>query len=96
MAYDFSKEKKEVLLEIDRHGGDKVHVTSITRDDSSDSWVDFRIMYTPKDSDELRPTQKGVRISSEFIPEIVDALIGLMSGDQLIDLANKVNSMTEE
>lgn len=96
MAYDFSKEKREVLLEIDRHGGDKIHVTSITREDSSDSWVDFRIMYTPKDSDELRPTQKGVRVNTDFVPDIVEVLIGLMSEDQLSELLDKINNTDEE
>lgn len=96
MAYDFSKEKREVLLEIDRHGGDKIHVTSITREDSSDSWVDFRIMYTPKDSDELRPTQKGVRVNTDFVPDIVEVLIGLMSEDQLNELLDKINNTDGE
>ena len=37
-------------------------------------YIDLRIFYQPKDSDELRPTKKGLTLAIELFPELKRAI----------------------
>lgn len=90
MAYDFSKEKREVLLEIERNSTEQTQITQITKEGSDDSWIDFRIMYKPDNEDEFKPTKKGVRISGENTRDIVVALLGTLTQDEVSSIFDEV------
>lgn len=96
MAYDFSKEHHEVLLDIEKSNGDHIHVTRITREGSDNCWIDFRIMYFPNGSDELRPTQKGVRIVTDHTLDVIKSILPTMTPDELSELYSALGEMVSE
>lgn len=78
MAYDATKEKREVKALIDKNSrGDKIQVAKVTVEGRTNTWVDVRTMYTPKDSDALHATGKGIRFDIRILPDLIEALSGL-------------------
>lgn len=83
MAYDSSKETITELALVDKNDrGDKIKVSHITVKGKAGDFADIRLMYTPEGASEVRPTQKGVRFSTEILPEIVTALIPMLSAEE--------------
>ncbi|MDQ7821729.1 MAG: transcriptional coactivator p15/PC4 family protein [Candidatus Eremiobacteraeota bacterium] len=60
------------IARIERGYGKFLVVKIATWKDSN--YVDVREYYTEKESDELRPTKKGIRFSYDLVEEIQDAL----------------------
>lgn len=92
MAYDVTKEKQEVLAQIEKNSrGDVIQVSKITMVGRTTESVDIRIMYTDDDG-ELRPTRKGVRFNSEQAAEVAAALVkNFISEDGLEDFIESLN-----
>lgn len=79
MAYQ-SKDKQEEFATVEKGGrGEFIRVTRITPENSErEASLDIRTMYTavnPDTGEELRPTQKGVRMP---ISTAVEVLIGAL------------------
>lgn len=97
MAYDASKETRTVLETIDKNSrGDKIQVTSIVVKGNSTPFIDIRNMYTLEDSDEVRPTSKGIRFSSEFLLDIMKSLVTSLTPDELDSLKDAINEVEAE
>lgn len=76
MAYNVNNEKREEIATIEVNGrGDFIKVAKITKPNGS-VVTDVRVWYTPEEGG-LAPTKKGMRISSENLPEVTEALMGL-------------------
>lgn len=97
MAYDASKETRTVLETIDKNSrGDKIQVTSIVVKGNSTPFIDIRNMYTLENSDEVRPTSKGIRFSSEFLLDIMKSLVTSLTPDELDSLKDAINEAEAE
>lgn len=91
MAYDSSKETRDVLALVNKNDrGDKIQVAKIKVEGKSTEFMDVRLMYTPDGTDELRATQKGVRFSTEILPEVVAGMVKAMSDDERAALAKSL------
>lgn len=88
MAYRADNEVREELGVFDKNDrGDKVSVTKITTKDTNKISFDIRNMYTTAD-DELRFTQKGVRLNSEMTVDVVKALLKGLDESEVMDVLN--------
>ena len=86
MAYDNKSEVREELAMLDRNNrGDKISVVKITDESKDKVSYDIRNMYTT-DDDEVRFTQKGVRLSDELTVEVVGAILKSLDEDKRQDL----------
>jgi len=75
MAYNADNELRDDLGVYDKNSrGDKVAVTKITNKKTGNVAYDIRNMYTT-DSGEVRPTQRGVRLNSELIVDVMQSLL---------------------
>lgn len=78
----YGKEEQIELALIKRNNrGEYIKVTRIIPEGNRMESVDIRTMYTDE-ADEIRPTKKGVRISSESLPELVTALVQSLSTEE--------------
>lgn len=60
---------------------------------SGNLYIDIRQMYTTKE-DEIKPTQKGVRLNSELV---LDLLVGILKAADDADLINQlIDAMEDE
>lgn len=86
MAYDASNEiQREITLISKNDKGDYIRVSNIKKKGSSSDRIsyDIRTMYTNKDTDEVLPTQRGIRVDSEVYPRLVAEMVKGMSFDEL-------------
>lgn len=91
MAYDNKSEVREELAMLDRNNrGDKISVVKITDESKDKVSYDIRNMYTT-DDDEVRFTQKGVRLSDELTVEVVGAILKSLDEDKRQDLLLLIN-----
>lgn len=96
MAYDASKEKQVEYGMIKKNSrGEYIKVTRIIPSDRKMESIDIRLYYTD-DSDTIRPTQKGVRISSEQIGEVVRAILRAMTPEEKLDITNELSQDSVE
>ena len=66
-----SEDEKEIARIERGYGRNIVIKTTVWKDVL---YVDIREYYTDKESDELKPTKKGIRFSSDMLEEILEAL----------------------
>lgn len=96
MAYDSSKEKNTELALLDKNDrGDKVRIAHITVKGSTTEYVDIRTMYTPEGSDEVKPTSKGVRFSSDMLLDMVNALVTVLEPNEVEQLKETLAELDE-
>lgn len=69
--------------------GDHIQVTAIS--DSTGISYDIRNMYT-NDNDELCFTQKGVRVKSDMMADIIVAVLNHMSPEEFNEIMKKVDT----
>jgi hypothetical protein len=87
MAYNADNEVREELATIQKNSrGDFVIVSKVTNKNSGNSSIDIRQYYT-NDADEVKPTSKGVRFSTEELLEIMTGLVNALEPDEVDDLA---------
>jgi len=60
------------IARIDRGYGKFIIVKTTNWKDNT--YVDLREYYTDKDTEEIKPTKKGIRFSYELLDEVTDAL----------------------
>lgn len=94
MAYNAKETQKELLMLPKGNRGEYIKVSRITPENTAKSEsVDIRVMYTavdPNEGAQIRPTQKGVRINSEMLPEIMAAIYANMTEEELADFENNL------
>lgn len=74
----------ELLLQLDLHGTDKLHVRKIVTN-KGDIKVDIRKMYTD-DNGELKFGKQGIRFDAEMLLEIMTVLVTILEADEVDDL----------
>ena len=90
--YDDSKEERKELLNVRKNNrGDFLIISEIKVKDSDDVKVDIRNYYTD-DNDEVKPTSKGVRFSSEILKDIMLALFACHAIELLDDWQTALSS----
>lgn len=73
MAYKSSKvQVEEGSFQLTEYN--QVKIDSIRNDDNSVDAVDIRQWYMTKDCEEYRPTQKGIRVPADYIPNLIEIL----------------------
>lgn len=89
MAYNAKETQKDILMIPKGNRGDYIKVSRIIPENTAKAQsIDIRMMYTavdPNEGEQIRPTQKGVRINSEMLPEIMAAIYGNMTEEELTD-----------
>lgn len=95
MAYDANNEKQIEYGLIQKNSrGEYFRVARVIPNGSSRlQAVDIRTMYTD-DTDTIRPTSKGVRVSSESIVEVATAIFKAMSieeKEEFLDALTEIN-----
>lgn len=86
MAYDASKEKQEEYGLITKNSrGEYFRITRVIPGDNKVDSIDIRLYYTDGEEN-IRPTQKGVRVSSEIVPELVLSILRAMNEDEITTL----------
>lgn len=89
MAYNAKETQKGILMIPKGNRGDYIKVSRIIPENTAKAQsIDIRMMYTavdPNEGEQIRPTQKGVRINSEMLPEIMAAIYGNMTEEELAD-----------
>ncbi len=82
MAYNFNDEKQvEIAMLKKNDRGEYYKITRIIPGNNRLESVDMRLMYTD-DSDNIRPTKKGVRVSTEDIVQFTVAIIQSLSAEE--------------
>lgn len=90
MAYKNSNEVQTVIKDIPKNDrGDLVRITKI-ESQGKDTYYDIRNMYTD-DSGEVRYTQKGVRLKTEMLCEIIPALMADFDPDSFNTVIEGIN-----
>ena len=93
--YDDSKEERKELLNVRKNNrGDFLIISEIKVKDSDDVKVDIRNYYTD-DNDEVKPTSKGVRFSSEILKDIMLALLEELDVTELEDIKSAIDDKLE-
>jgi hypothetical protein len=88
MAYNVDNEVREELANVQKNSrGDFIIASKVTNKNSGNSSIDIRQYYT-NDADEVKPTSKGVRFSTESLLDIVTGLVDALEPDEIDDLAN--------
>ena len=86
MAYNASNEERKTLVEIEKNSrGEYVIASLITNKSNGNQSLDIRQYYT-NDEDQVLPTSKGIRLSSEMALELVKGLIDSLEEDEAYDL----------
>lgn len=84
MAYT-GNDKQEVIGLIEKNNrGEYFQVSRIIPERGLES-VDIRLMYT-NNNDEIKPTQKGVRVNSETVGELVSTIIKALKPEELAEV----------
>lgn len=96
MAYNSDNEVREELASIQKNNrGEFIKVSKVTNKNSGNTNIDIRLWYTD-DNDELKPTSKGVRFSTEVAQDIA---IGIAKGMEIVDiedLSDKLSMISDE
>lgn len=101
MAYDFTKEKAEIIASVEKNDrGDHVQVRRITKPDKTQV-IDIREFYLSKsDMTTHLPTQRGLRLNDEVIVDVVAAILKGMNkydvGEALAKYAESLSLETDE
>lgn len=76
MAYDYSKEKNEIMKQVPKNDrGDYIRVTKVTKPDG-DVQMDIRVYYTSQsDMETVLPGRQGLRIPSDCVVDVACALV---------------------
>lgn len=94
MAYNAKETQNEILMVPKGNRGEYIKVSRIIPENTAKAQsIDIRIMYTavdPNEGGQIRPTQKGVRINSEMLPEIMAAIYANMTEEELADFESTV------
>lgn len=100
----YAKSSQEVFASIPKNDrGEFLQVSRIIPENKNSlESIDIRLLFTAMDPNEgpvLKPTQKGVRINSETIPEVFAAVYKAMSVEErqeFSDLIASVDKLEEE
>ena len=94
--YDASKEERKELLEIKKNNrGDYIRVAQIKNTSSGVESLDVRNFYT-NDEDEICPTSKGIRISSDYAFDVIKAMVNILESNELMDLQDEIERIVDE
>ena len=94
--YDASKEVREDLLDLRKNNrGDYIRVAQIKNTSSGAESMDVRNFYT-NDEDEVCPTSRGIRISSDFAFDVIKAMINILESNELMDLQDEIERIVDE
>ena len=58
----------QILYQFPRNQDETVYLS--LREYKDRKYIDLRIFYQPKDSDEMRPTKKGITLSLDLLGEL--------------------------
>jgi len=95
MAYNADNEKKEMIGDLwSNSRGDSIKVQKVTNKTSGTVNADIRRYYT-NDDDKVMPTQKGIRINAELIPELIKMLAGMLEYSELDTVQSNLSDMLE-
>lgn len=85
----------KVIKQIEKNNrGEYIQVGRVIKNNGEVSGVDIRTMFTK--NNEILPTYKGVRLSSEIVPEVVYSLIKCMSSEELQELHDMFDTIEIE
>lgn len=94
MAYNYANNKEELIKRIKKNErGEYIDIKKITNQKGAVS-IDVRNMYTT-DDDEIRPTQKGIRFSSELAGDVIVAMLRAVEKEVLFDIESEVQEIME-
>lgn len=93
MAFD-NEVQTELAMIQKNNRGNYIRVARIDNKVSGSVNADIRMYYTD-DNEELRPTQKGVRINSELLPDVLNALVKVLEVNEMMDLVDTLNELIE-
>ena len=89
MAYNYNNEESTILGQVEKNDrGEVIQVSKIRNKISGSEFIDIRLMYTPEGSDNLAPTRKGIRFSTEKLADITSILFGQLSKDEADAIIN--------
>lgn len=63
----------QVLYQFSRNQDESVFVT--LRDYKNKKYVDLRVFFQPKDSEEMKPTKKGLTLGIEHLSELKKGIL---------------------
>lgn len=96
MAYNAQNEERKELIDIKKNErGDHIVVTKITNKANGNTSIDLRNYYTTEDG-EVRPTQKGIRVNTEFLLDLIVAMTDGLEANELFDLQDKLEEIIED
>jgi hypothetical protein len=67
-----SESEEQEIARIERGYGKFIVIKTATWKDNL--YIDLREYYSDKETDELRPTKKGIRFSADLLEEVMEAL----------------------
>lgn len=92
MAYNASNEERKTLVEIEKNSrGEYIIAAQITNKSNGNQSLDIRQFYT-NDADQVMPTSKGVRISTEMAYDLISGIIDVLEEDELMNLCDVIKS----
>lgn len=95
MAYDTSREQNiEAALVKRNERGEYFRVARVIPEGKRLESIDIRQMYTRDDGD-VSPTQKGVRINSELLYEVMKGVVIAMNDQERDELAELLEQASE-
>ena len=65
--------ENEVIYRFPRKQDEEVYIS--LREYKDRQYIDLRIFFQPKDSDEMRPTKKGITIEIELLKELKKGIL---------------------
>ena len=90
MAYNAANEERKTLVEVEKNSrGEYVIASLITNKNTGNQSLDIRQYYT-NDEDQVCPTSKGVRLSSELALDLIRGLIDALEADELMELGDEI------
>lgn len=93
MAYNAANEEREQLyFEPKNNRGEYIKVDKITNKNSGSVSVDIRNYFT-NDNNEVCPTSKGIRINTESLFGIMEALAGALEENEVMELADALSEI---
>jgi hypothetical protein len=93
MAYNASNEERIELASVQKNNrGDVVRVAKIRNKNTGNESVDIRLFYT-NDEDELSPTAKGVRFSTESLIDVIMGLVQALEPNEVDDLKEELDTL---
>ena len=67
--------ENQIVYKINYRQGEAVYLS--IRNYKNRVYMDLRIFFKPKDSDEMRPTKKGITVPFELIGELKNGFLAL-------------------